>query len=150
MDGIIANEKDINDELLWNYFRHQNSSFLPKYLTRATQTKNEKLVNNVKDGLIDLRNAIIKKEISENKNPNKIVDIVKRVLHFKKQRERKAVIILIPKQMFQRLPIALTQVKASNTSENLLSERRQVIYSLHWGKKVKKLLKAYITIQWIQ
>ena len=46
--------------------------------------------------------------------------------------------------MFQRLPITLTQVKASNTSENLLSERRQVIYSLHWGKKVKKLLKTYI------
>ena len=41
MNGIIANEKDINDELLWNYFRNQNPSFLPKYLTRATQTKNE-------------------------------------------------------------------------------------------------------------
>ena len=29
---------------------------------------------------------------------------------------------LIPKQMFQRLPIALAQVKAGNTSENLLNE----------------------------
>ena len=61
MNGIIAKEKDINDELLWNYFRYQNPSFLLKDLTRATQTKNEQLANNVKDGLIDLRNAIIKK-----------------------------------------------------------------------------------------
>ena len=29
---------------------------------------------------------------------------------------------LIPKQMFQRLPIALAQVKAGNTSENLLND----------------------------
>ena len=39
--------------------------------------------------------------------------------------------ILSPKQMLQRLPIALAQVKAANTSENLLNEIRQIIYSLH-------------------
>ena len=33
---------------------------------------------------------------------------------------------LTPKQMFQRLPIALAQVKAGNTSENLLNEIRQI------------------------
>ena len=35
--------------------------------------------------------------------------------------------ILTPKQMFQRLPIALEQVKAGNTSENLLYEIRQIM-----------------------
>ena len=39
--------------------------------------------------------------------------------------------ILTPKQMLQRLPIALAQVKAGNTSENLLNEIRQIIYSLY-------------------
>ena len=34
--------------------------------------------------------------------------------------------ILTPKQMLQRLPIALAQVKAGNTSENLLNEIRQM------------------------
>ena len=34
---------------------------------------------------------------------------------------------LSPKQMFQILPIALAQVKAGNTSENLLNEIRQII-----------------------
>ena len=32
--------------------------------------------------------------------------------------------ILIPKQMLQRLPIALAEVKAGNNSENLLNEKR--------------------------
>ena len=39
--------------------------------------------------------------------------------------------ILIPKQMLQRLPIALAQVKAGNNSESLLNEIRQMVYSLH-------------------
>ena len=36
--------------------------------------------------------------------------------------------------MLQRLPIALKQVKAGNTSENLQKEIRQIIYSLHQEK----------------
>ena len=40
--------------------------------------------------------------------------------------------------MLQRLPIALTQVKASNTSETLLNEIRQLIYSLHRSKEITK------------
>ena len=36
--------------------------------------------------------------------------------------------ILTLKQMFQRLAIALAQVKAGNNSENLLNEIQQIIY----------------------
>ena len=39
--------------------------------------------------------------------------------------------VLTTKQMLQRLPIALAQVKAGNTSENLLNEIRQIIYFLY-------------------
>ena len=46
--------------------------------------------------------------------------------------------ILPPKQMLQRLPIALEQVKAGNNSENLLNEIRQIIYSLSQSKGVTK------------
>ena len=46
--------------------------------------------------------------------------------------------ILTPKQMLQRLPIALAQVKAGNTSENLLNEIRQIIYSLYGAKRITK------------
>ena len=46
--------------------------------------------------------------------------------------------ILTPKQMLQRLPIALAQVKASNNSENLLNEIWQIIYSLYQAKEITK------------
>ena len=44
--------------------------------------------------------------------------------------------ILTPKQMLQRLPIALAQVKAGNNSENLLNEIRQILYSLYQSKEI--------------
>ena len=46
--------------------------------------------------------------------------------------------ILTPKQMLQRLPIALAQVKAGNNSENLLNQIRQIIYSLYQSKEITK------------
>ena len=46
--------------------------------------------------------------------------------------------IYTPKQIFERLTIALAQVKADNTSENLLNEIRQIIYSLYWAKEITK------------
>ena len=46
--------------------------------------------------------------------------------------------ILNLKQILQRLPIALAQVKVGNTSENLLNEIRQVIYSLYQEKEITK------------
>ena len=39
--------------------------------------------------------------------------------------------------MLHRLPIVLAQVKAGNTSENLLNEIRQTIYSSYQAKKKK-------------
>ena len=46
--------------------------------------------------------------------------------------------ILTPKQMLQRLPIALAQVKAGNNSENLLNEIRKIVYSLYQSKQITK------------
>ena len=37
--------------------------------------------------------------------------------------------------MLQSLPIALTQVKAGNSSQNLLNDIRQIIYSLYQKKR---------------
>ena len=52
--------------------------------------------------------------------------------------------ILPPKQIFQRLPIALAQVKASNNSEKLLNEIRQIVCSLNQSKEITK--KVYSNI----
>ena len=51
--------------------------------------------------------------------------------------------ILTLKQMHQRLPIALAQVKADNTSENLPNEIRLILYSLYWENEITK---KYTTI----
>ena len=45
----------------------------------------------------------------------------------KNETEVKGLKILTPKQMLQRLPIALAQVKVGNNSENLLNEIRKVV-----------------------
>ena len=66
MNEIIADEKNINDEIFYNYFKYQNPWFLAKDLIRAKQPKNDQLVNNINDEFIDLRNTIIMKEIPEN------------------------------------------------------------------------------------
>ena len=52
--------------------------------------------------------------------------------------------ILTPKQMLQRLPIALAQVKAGNNSESLLNKIRQIVYSLYQSKQITK--KVYNNI----
>ena len=91
LNKITTDEKDINDEIFWNYFKYQNSSLLANNLITAMQAKNVQLVNNNDGELIDLRNTIITKEIPEDENPNKIVDIIVKILDFNKQEKGKGI-----------------------------------------------------------
>ena len=52
--------------------------------------------------------------------------------------------ILNLRQLLQKLPIALAQVKTGNNSENLLNEIRQIFYSLYQSKEITK--KVYNNI----
>ena len=96
--------------------------------------------------MIDLGKVINRKDIPENQNTNRIVDIVEKTLDFNKQQKGKGRTsdvatrfkILTIKQMSHRLPIAIAEIKAGNTSENLLNEITQIIYSLYWEKEVTK------------
>ena len=56
-------------------------------LTKAKQDKNKKLVSNINDTLINLRKNIYRKQIPENENPKKVVNIVKKILNCNKQRK---------------------------------------------------------------
>ena len=58
--------------------------------------------------------------------------------------DRSKIKILTPKQMLQRLPIALAPAKAGNNSESLLNEIRQIVYSLYQSKEITK--KVYNNI----
>ena len=52
--------------------------------------------------------------------------------------------VLTPKQILERLLVALAQVKTGNTSENLLNEICQIIYSFYQAKELTK--KVYNNI----
>ena len=46
--------------------------------------------------------------------------------------------VLTLKQVLQRLPIALAQIKGGNNSQSLLNEIRQIVYSLYQSKEITK------------
>ena len=72
----------------------------------------------------------------KTEKPDKIVDIVEKILDFIDQNQRRqGVKILIPDQIVSRLPITLEQLQAGNNSEKLKNEVRQLLYSLHYSKK---------------
>ena len=52
--------------------------------------------------------------------------------------------ILTPKQLLQRFPTALAQIKAGNNLETLLNEIRQIAYYLYQSKEITK--KVYNNI----
>ena len=56
------------DNQIFQYFHYQAPSFLTK------------IVKHLNKSLVDLRNSINSEEIPENENPNKIIDIVEKVL----------------------------------------------------------------------
>ena len=62
------------------------------------------------------------------------------VIYKSKQNETKGtgLKVLTPKQMLQRFPIALAQVKAGNNSESLLNEIRRIVYSSYQSKQITK------------
>ena len=58
--------------------------------------------------------------------------------------DRSKLKILTLKQILQRLPVALAQVKAGNNSKKLLNEIRQIVYSLYRSKQITKKIYYHI------
>ena len=98
-----------------------------------------------------------KKKKNTIKNISNIFDLREKIIGFfrdysfllseakyKAKQEGIGLKILTPKQMLQRLPIALAQVKAVNNSQSLLNEIRQIVYSLYQSKEITK--KVYNNI----
>ena len=84
MNEIIAEEEDINNEIFLYFFKYQNPSFLVEDLINAKQNNYGQLLNNINNGLSDLRNGI-----PENENTKKVVDIAEKILDFNKQQRGK-------------------------------------------------------------
>ena len=71
------------------YFFNHTPLFLAKELHNSNQKVNDEIVENINDSLIELMKGINTKKIPKNQNPNKIVDIVEKIVKFKKQQKGK-------------------------------------------------------------
>ena len=72
------------------------------------------------------------------KNLKDIVDLYNNKSGSDTSKKGEGVRILTNKQMFNRLPILLTQIQAGNNSKSLKNELRQILYSLYRSKVLTK------------
>ena len=111
--------------------------------TKNDKNKNNRLVTMIKSKLDDLKNEIedMDNEEKEIEDPDKIRDIVERILGFNNLNQKgQGLKILTPDQILSRLPITLAQLKAGNNSEKLKNEIRELFYSLYRSKRLTKTL----------
>ena len=74
-------------------------------MVKTDQSKNKKIVKQSIDSINELRKSIIKKEVPKNEKPNKIIDIVKKILDLNNPEKGTGLKIITPKQILHRLPI---------------------------------------------
>ena len=104
----------MNNKIKYDQFTQKNEDEIS--INSNDVNRSSDYIRKIKDGFIDLEKA---KENQEKLRSNG---------------EK----VLTSKQMLQRLLIALAQVKSGNTSDNVLNEIRETIYSLYKAKAVAK------------
>ena len=65
-------------------FRYQTPSYLVKNLWKFDQYGNEKIANQINDSITESINSAKNKDIPKNENPNKIIDIVEKIIELDK------------------------------------------------------------------
>ena len=147
-EWVNKKERGITSEIFQRYFSYQSPSDMLKDLYRINDKyKNNDLVNVIKSGLSNLRNAIkyISEEEKETEKPNEIIDTVEDILEFNKQNQQEQGLkILTPDQRLNRLPITLARLKAGNNSQKLINEIRQLLPSLYRSKKLTKTIYNHL------
>ena len=119
--------------------------------TIKDKEKISNLVNMFNSGLKYLKEDTknMSKAEKEIEQPDEIVRVVKMILDFNelKQQKGQGLKILTPKQMLNRLPIALAQLQAGNNSNKPKNEIRQLLYSLYCSKNMtKQIYKSLVSI----
>ena len=85
MEIIAEKENSIKNELFENYFKYQSPSYMYESLNKTKKTERNKIqVNLIKSALTDLKNRInnISEDEKRIEQPDKIVDIVEKILVF--------------------------------------------------------------------
>ena len=130
-DGDISLKQVINDQYELKSRLGEIRKGNPKRKSRTNLDVTKNVAN-----LYDSRQAAI----------DFFIEYTERVseARFRSKQEGAGLKILTLKQMLQRLPIALAQIKAGNNSKSLLNEIGQIVYSLYQSKEITK--KVYNNI----
>ena len=134
-NGNISIEKTEEDQKQFKSQLNEITTVNPKHRSKdqLKAIKNVKNLYNSRDKVIKLYKGYAK--------------IISKAMY--KTKQGTGLKILAPKQMLQRLPIALAQVKSGNKSVNLLNEIPQIVCSLYQSKKITKVIN-YNIIESIQ
>lgn len=92
VNEIGNDEERIKSVIFKKYYGYQNLSFRVIVLFKANQVRNNQIVNHFVYSTNEVRNAVIKQEIPENVNQNKINEIIEKVLQFNNQQKQKGLI----------------------------------------------------------
>ena len=102
------------------------------------------------DFVEEIKNRWSKLKDSTKKTPKeeKTLEVDKVILKFNEQNQQgQGIKILTPKQMLNRLPIALAQLQAGKNPDKLKNEIRQLLYSLYHSKNMTgQIYKSLIGI----
>ena len=147
----VGSNKDIDSKELFDKIKNNQIKF------SEAKNKQNKFINKLNNIKIGSKNTE-QKEVTTNlekfyKSREEVINFCRDFTEMlsnanydarQNKTEGKGLKILSPKQILQRLPIALAQVKAGNNSESLLNEIRQIIYSLYQSKQTTE--KVYNNI----
>ena len=103
---------------------------------KKNRSEEQNNVINSVTNLYELREKVVPMFINYAKNMSRNIS---------ESNKRTGLKILTPKQMLQRLSVALAQIEAGNNSESLLNKIRQIVYSLYQAKEITKMLYNNIT-----
>ena len=92
VNEIGNDEERIKSVIFKKYYGYQNLPFRVIVLFKANQVRNNQIVNHFVYSTNEVRNAVIKQEIPENVNQNKINEIIEKVLQFNNQQKQKGLI----------------------------------------------------------
>ena len=88
INEIKSDEKNIIEQTFKEYFFYHAPLFLAKEYN-SDQNLNNEIVKHINDALTEIKKDVSRKKLPENVNPNKIVDIVEKMLEFIKQQKGK-------------------------------------------------------------
>ena len=117
LESAENEQKKLKEEL--GYIKQGN----PKYRSEEQQNTIDNIEN-----LYNSRQEVVKMFNDYARNMSRNI--------YDSKQEGTGLKILTPKQMLQRLPISLAQIKPGNNSQILLNKIRQIVYSLYQSKEI--------------